>query len=205
MVFTRLMDERNQHLIKYRANTQGYKDHTAKDTMDFLERAFVQTSEDSHHIAWTNVLLHTRENSVKLFDWLRSIGPLVRKLIESQSKRTRLTKAKKRRINVLLFKQVTDNEQIQISLLENSYDQSKLISGHFLLGNLLSIIAKNIEKFSQRPFHQTAPIKDYLSVRYGRHLVCKPVVTKPHLVQGKKRKRNDQYNFDAEEYVEKGL
>ena len=32
VVFTQLMEERNQHLVKYRAGVEGYKDHTAKDT-----------------------------------------------------------------------------------------------------------------------------------------------------------------------------
>ena len=78
------MEERNQHLIKYQAGVEGYQDHTAKGTLDFLLKNFVKTSEDSAHIAWTKILLHTRENGVKIYDWLRSIQLLVRTLVESQ-------------------------------------------------------------------------------------------------------------------------
>ena len=52
VVFTQLMEERNQHLIKYRAGVEGYKDHTAKGTLDFLLKKIVKTSEDPAHIGY---------------------------------------------------------------------------------------------------------------------------------------------------------
>ena len=135
------MEERNQHLIKYRAGVEGYKDHTAKDTLDFLLKNFVKTSEDSAHIARTKILLHTRENGVKIYDWLSSIQPLVRTLVESQKKSKKVSKLKRKRINELLIKQVTDNEQIQIGMLDDAYSAAKLITGDFNLDNLVSMIA----------------------------------------------------------------
>jgi len=80
------MEERNQHLTKYRAGVDGYKDHTAKGALYFLLKNFVKASEDSAHIARANILLHTRGSGIELCDWLRSMQPLIRTLIESQKK-----------------------------------------------------------------------------------------------------------------------
>ena len=194
VVFTQLMEERNQHLIKYRAGVQGYEDHTAKDTLDFLLRNFVKTSEDSAHIAWTNILLHTRQNGVKIYDWLRSIQPLVRVLIESQKKSKKLSKTRRRRINELLVKQVTDNEQIQIGMLEVKYSADNLLKGKFVLEELVSMIATNIQKFNHRPYQIPATIKEYLRVRDKQHgKELRP------LIPLKKRKRRDVYNIETEE------
>ena len=130
------MEERNQHLIRYRAGVEGYKDHTAKDTSDFLLKNFVKTSEDPAHIAWTKILLHTRENGVKIYDWLRSIQPLVRTLVGAQKKSKKVSKGKRKRINELLIKQVADYEQIQIGMLDDAYSATKLITGSFNLDNV---------------------------------------------------------------------
>ena len=169
--------------------------------MDFLLKNFVKTSEDPAHIAWTRILLHTREHGVKVYDWLRSIQPLVRTLVEAQKKSKKVSKGKRKRINELLIKQVTDNEQIQIGMLDDAYSANKLITGSFILDDLVSMIAKNIQKFNHRPYHVPPSIKEYLRVRDKQH---GKLPNLPHPI--KKRKHRDIYNMEIQdELVERDI
>ncbi len=71
-LFTRVKAEREQHLVRQRAYSaaQGQSPalpprqalaHSALHTLDFIEQHYVRDNENSVHILWTHILLHTRE------------------------------------------------------------------------------------------------------------------------------------------------
>jgi hypothetical protein len=50
-------------------NTEPY---TAKNTLDFIEDKFVKTNANTAHIAWSNILLHTRIIGQAIYQWQAS-------------------------------------------------------------------------------------------------------------------------------------
>jgi hypothetical protein len=60
LLFTRIVEHRNQYLAAARSK-RNTKPYSAMDTLKFIEASYVQTNENSVHIAWTMILLHTRE------------------------------------------------------------------------------------------------------------------------------------------------
>ena len=96
-----------------------------------------------------------------------------------------------------MIKQVTDNEQIQIGMLDDAYSAAKLITGDFHLDDLVSMIAKNILKFNHRPYHVPAPIKEYLRVRDKQHGKDPKL---PHPIKKKEAQRLDIYKPQIPKY-----
>ena len=83
--------------------------------------------------------------------------------------------------------------------LDDAYSATKLITESFNLDNLVSMIAKNIQKFNHRPYHVPPSIKEYLRVRDKQHGKDPKL---PHPI--KKRKHRDMYNMEVQdELVEK--
>ena len=96
MLFTRIVEHRNQYLAITRVNKR-VKPYSALDTLKFIEKSYVQTNENSIHIAWTAILLHTRELLQPLYQWQASFDPLTRKY--EQSKTKGLSKGEFRKLN----------------------------------------------------------------------------------------------------------
>ncbi len=91
LLFTRIVEHRNQYLTATRSK-KNTKPYSALDTLKFIEDFYVQSNENSVHIAWTAILLHTRELLQPLYQWQASFDPLARKY--EQSKTKGLTKVK---------------------------------------------------------------------------------------------------------------
>jgi hypothetical protein len=73
-VFTRIRECRNQQLVQARqADAAGMtlKPYSAKDTLIFLEKHFVQDSGDQHIIKWMDILRHTRHPGVGIYEWCK--------------------------------------------------------------------------------------------------------------------------------------
>jgi hypothetical protein len=71
-VFTRIRECRNQQLVQVRqADAAGMtlKPYSAKDTLTFLEKHFVQDSGDQYIIKWMNILRHTRHPGISIYEW----------------------------------------------------------------------------------------------------------------------------------------
>jgi hypothetical protein len=73
-------------------------------------------------------------------------------------------------------------------MLDDAYSANKIITGSFILDDLISMIAKNIQKFNHRPYHVPPSIKEYLRVRDKQH---GKDPNPPHPI--KKRKHRDMY------------
>ena len=53
--------------------------YTAKNTLDFIRDKFVKTNANTAHIAWTKMLLHTRDIGQGIYQGQTSFDPLVRR------------------------------------------------------------------------------------------------------------------------------
>jgi hypothetical protein len=82
-LFTRVKAEREQHLVRQRAYSAAKgpvaalpprqaQAHSALHTLDFIEQHYVRDNENSVHILWTHILLHTREPLVNVYNWVVS-------------------------------------------------------------------------------------------------------------------------------------
>jgi hypothetical protein len=63
--------------------------YTAKNTLDFIQNKFVKNNANTAHIAWTKILLHTREIGQVIYQWQASFDPLIRKFEQARSKKMR--------------------------------------------------------------------------------------------------------------------
>jgi hypothetical protein len=85
-LFTMIKENRNQYVIKAR-ETRNLTPYTAKSTLDFIQDKYVKTNANMAHIAWTKVLLHTREIVQAIYQWQASIDSLVRKFEQARGKK----------------------------------------------------------------------------------------------------------------------
>jgi hypothetical protein len=106
LLFTRVVEHRNQYLSKNRTAI-GTKEYSALDTLSFIEANYVQNNENSVHIAWTAILLHTRDVLLPLYQWQTSFDPLTRKY--EQAKGKTLSRPEFRKSKCLIAKQITDD------------------------------------------------------------------------------------------------
>jgi hypothetical protein len=70
-VFIRVRECRNQQLMQVRqADAAGMtlKPYSAKDTLTFLEKHFVQDSGDQYIIKWMDILRHTRHPGIGIYE-----------------------------------------------------------------------------------------------------------------------------------------
>ncbi len=78
-LFTRVKAEHEQHLFRQRAYKaqqsttpalppRQAQAHSALHTLDFIEQNYVRDNENSVHILWTHILLHTREPMVNVYN-----------------------------------------------------------------------------------------------------------------------------------------
>ncbi len=70
-----IKEHRNQYMITAR-ETGSTVPYTAKNTLDFIRDKFVQTNANMAHIAWTKMLLHTRDIGQGIYQWQDSFDPL---------------------------------------------------------------------------------------------------------------------------------
>ncbi len=95
------------------------KPYSAKDTLIFLEKHFVQDSGDQYIIKWMNILRHTRHPGVGIYEWCNSFSPLIRSYLRI-SQAEDLKAQEQRRVNQCITSQTTDFEQ---SILAQANDK----------------------------------------------------------------------------------
>ncbi len=94
-LFTRVKVEREQHLVRQRAYKSQQSTapalpprqaqaHSALHTLDFIEQHYVRDNENSVHILWAHILLHTREPMVNVYNWVVSFELPVRRITQCQ-------------------------------------------------------------------------------------------------------------------------
>ena len=139
-----IKEHRNQYMIRARAtgNTEPY---TAKNTLDFIEDKFVKTNANTAHIAWTNILLHTRIIGQAIYQWQASFDPLIRKFEQARSKKMR--KCQTKDVKQLIAKQITDSEKIILSGISAKYSIDNVDKGTFVMKEFQDDLALNTARF----------------------------------------------------------
>ena len=172
LLFTRIVEHRNQYLAAARAslNTKSY---SAMDTLKFIEASYVQTNENSVHIAWTVILLHTRELQQPLYQWQASFDPLTRKY--EQSKGGDLSNPERRKLKILMAKQITDDEKIILTGLDPTFTIENIDKGIFILRVFQKKIAENASRFQSKKYTPDSRILTYLRVRAQEFKVALPL------------------------------
>jgi hypothetical protein len=162
LLFTRIVEHRNQYLAITRVNKR-VKPYSALDTLKFIEKSYVQTNENSIHIAWTAILLHTRELLQPLYQWQASFDPLTRKY--EQSKTKGLSKGEFRKLKVLIAKQITDDEKVILAGLDPTFTIENIDKGDFLLRTFQKKLAENASRFQSKKYTPDSRILTYLRIR----------------------------------------
>jgi hypothetical protein len=147
LLFTRVVEHRNQYLAKTRTAVSA-KEYSALDTLPFIESNYVQDNENSVHIAWTAILLHTREVLLPLYQWQTSFDPLTRKY--EQAKGKTLNRSEFRKLKCLIAKQITDEEKIILTGIDSSFTIENVDKGAYVLRNFQDKLASNASRFQSK-------------------------------------------------------
>ena len=162
LLFTRIVEHRNQYLAGNRSNATA-KAYSAKDTLSFIEANYVQDNDNTVHIAWTAILLHTRELLQPLYQWQASFDPLLRKYEQARTKT--LTKTETRKLKCLIAKQVTDDEKVILAGIDASFTIEGIDKGTYKLRTFQDKLAANASRFQSKKYTPDARILTYLRVR----------------------------------------
>jgi hypothetical protein len=156
-LFTRIKAEREQHLVRqrvYRAATSGTsivltkrqaKAHSALHTLEFIEHNYVRDNENSVHILWTQILLHTREPIMTIYNWVVSFEQPLRRLTQCQG--SNLTTPQHERLRILIAKQITDAEKLKITTIDTALTADMVDKGTYDLDDLKTLLATHINRF----------------------------------------------------------
>ena len=179
LLFTRVVEYRNQYLARNRTAVTA-KEYSALDTLSFIESNYVQDNENSVHIAWTAILLHTREVLLPLYQWQTSFDPLTRKY--EQAKGKTLNKPEFRKIKCLIAKQITDEEKIILAGIDSSFTLENVDKGAYVLRNFQDNLASNASRFQSKKYTPDARILTYLRVRAKEFNVPLPLFMRKRVV-----------------------
>jgi hypothetical protein len=188
-LFTRIKAKREQHLVRQRAykSQQGTAPslpprqaqvHSALHTLDFIEQHYVRDNENSVHILWTHILLHTREPMVNVHNWVVSFELPVRRITQCQG--TALDKAQTSRLRQLIPKQITDAEKLTIITINTSLTADLIDAGTYDLNDMKNLLATHIARFDSSYSPQASTrIMRYLRARAKDFKVDFPTFAKP--------------------------
>ncbi len=160
-LFTMIVEHRNQFLTNAR-ETKSNEPYTALHTLDFIKTKFVRANENTTHIAWTVILLHTRAIGQPIYPWQASFDPLLRKYEQARGKKMKDKSMPK--VKVLMAKQFTDDEKIILAGIDTGYSISDIDNGKFKLKKLQSDLAEHVSRFTRR-YNPDARIIAYLRKR----------------------------------------
>jgi hypothetical protein len=168
--------------------TVAAKEYSALDTISFIEANYVQNNENSVHIAWTAILLHTRDVLLPLYQWQTSFDPLTRKY--EQAKGKSLNKTEFRKIKCLIAKQITDEEKIILAGIDSSFTIENVDKGAYVLRTFQDKLASNASRFQSKKYTPDARILTYLRVRAKEFNVPLPLFMKKRSVDKGKGSSN---------------
>jgi hypothetical protein len=154
----------------------------------------VQSNENSVHIAWTAILLHTRELLQPLYQWQASFDPLARKY--EQSKTKGLTKGEMRKLKVLIAKQITDDEKVILAGLDPTFTIENIDKSEFTLRHFQKKLAENASRFQSKRYTPDARILTHLRIRAQEFKVLPPAfMRKRQPEKGKDQNKRQRSNI----------
>ena len=160
-LFTMIVEHRNQFLTNAR-ETRSNEPYTALHTLEFIKTKFVRANENTTHIAWTIILLHTRTIGQPIYQWQASFDPLLRK--HEQARGRKMSGKRMLKVKILMAKQFTDDEKIILAGIDTGYSISDIDNGKFNLKKLQSDLAEHVSRFTRR-YNPDARIIAYLRKR----------------------------------------
>ena len=180
LLFTRIVEHRNQFLANNRSSSAP-KVYSALNTLSFIEANYVQDNDNTRHIAWTAILLHTRELMQPLYQWQASFDPLVRKYEQAKSKP--LGKPEFRKLKCLIAKQTTDDEKVILSGIDSTFTIENIDKGNFVLRTFQDKLASNASRFQSKKYTPDSRILTYLKVRAHDFNVPVPAFMKKRAIE----------------------
>jgi hypothetical protein len=130
--------------------------------LEFIKNKFVRANENTTHIAWTAILLHTRGIGQPIYQWQASFDPLLRKYEQARAKKMKAKSMLK--VKILMVKQFTDEEKIILAGIDTKYSISDIDNGRFHLKKLQSDLAEHVSRFAKR-YNPDSRIIAYLRKR----------------------------------------
>jgi hypothetical protein len=188
-LFTRVKAEREQHLVRERAYsaakgpTPALPYTTSSGTLctahaGVHRAALCKGNENSVHILWTHILLHTREPLVNVYNWVVSFELPVRRITQCQG--TALTKAQVSRLKQLISNQITDAETLTITTINTTLTADLIDAGTYDLDDMMTLMATHIARFDTAYNPQSSMrIMRYLRTRAKDFKVEFPSFAKP--------------------------
>ncbi len=166
-LFTRIKAAREQYLVQQRVYNKAKgtptaltarqsKPHSALHTLEFIEQHYVKENENSVHILWTQILLHTRNPMVNVYNWVVSFELPMRRLTQCQG--SALKKSQHLRIRTLIAKQMTDAEKLTITTIDTNLTADMIDNGAFKLSDLKALLATSIARF-EAAYSPTASLR----------------------------------------------
>ncbi len=153
-----IVEHRNQFLTNAR-ETLSNEPYTAIHTLELIKTKFVRANENTTHIAWTTILLHTRGIGQPIYQWQASFDPLLRKYEQAREKKTKAKSMLK--VKILMAKQF---EKIILAGIDTKYSISDIDNGRFQLKKLQSDLAEHVSRFTKR-YNPDSRIIAYLRKR----------------------------------------
>ena len=162
LLFTRIVEHRNQFLASNRTSLNP-KMYSALNTLAFIEANYVQENDNTMHIAWTAILLHTRDLMQPVYQWQASFDPLVRKYEQAKSKS--LGKTEFRKLKCLIAKQITDDEKVILAGIDSTFTIENIDKGNYIFRTFQEKLASNASRFQSKKYTPDGRILTYLKVR----------------------------------------
>jgi hypothetical protein len=120
-----------------------------------------------------DILRHTRQAGISIYEWCNSFSPLIRAYLRI-SQTDDLSAQEQRRVNQCIPSQITDFEQSILAQANDKWKPITLADGVFDLDELKKDISSADAKFSIRRYKPSALILEYLISRAAKQGIPAP-------------------------------
>ena len=162
-MFTRIKGARMEHILRRREWEEGRRSsslpaltdeeklpHSAAHTLAFILKQYVDADDDAPHTTWDRILKATREPRTSLYSWADSFT--VHMLRHSESTAKKIGRKKRIKINKIISKQITEDEKLIITTLDQKYTSAYINAGDYILGDLINMLAQHTSNFAGKRY-----------------------------------------------------
>ena len=177
-LFTRIKGARMEHILRHREWKEGRrsatlpaltaeekKHHSAAHTLRFIQTHYVDVDDDAPHTTWDRILKATRDPKMSLYAWVDSFTVHVLRHTESTAKK--LGKTKRIKINKIIAKQITEDEKLIITTINQTYTSAFISAGDYQRNDLINLLAQHTSNFAAKKYipSEHPRIITYLKIR----------------------------------------
>jgi hypothetical protein len=124
--------------------------HSAAHTLKFILRQYVDADDDAPHTTWDRILKATREPRTSLYSRVDSFT--VHMLRHSESTAKKISRKKRIKINKIISKQITEDEKLIITTIDQNYTSAYINAGDYVLGDLINLLAQHTSNFAAKRY-----------------------------------------------------